>query len=587
MSDEHGGAIVADRLARRGVQFLFTLCGGHISPILTGAKARGIQVIDVRDEASAVFAADAAARMSGIPGVAAVTAGPGVTNTITAIKNAQMAQSPVLLIGGTTPTVLKGRGALQDIDQLTLMAPLTKWCASVKTVADLAPMVDHALAIATEGVPGPVFLEIPVDMLYPESLVEEWFMKESGVKNAKGLGARALELYLRGRLLRQFHAPHIPLEKIPRPSMPGRGKADTDALVDKVAAMLVSASKPVLVIGSQALVNYSPAEANQLAQAVTALGIPTFLGGTARGLLGATSDIQLRHKRGKALKDADVAIIAGFPFDFRLGYGRGFGKHTKVVSANLSSEDLTKNRRPDVGALMHPGRFIEALAAARRGKSPSWGSWLDSLRKREAERDAEIVAQSTEPLGELINPLQFFLRMEEHMSDDAVLVVDGGDFVATGAYIVRPRKPLSWLDPGVFGTLGVGGGFAVGAALCKPDSEIWLIYGDGSCGYSIAEFDTCLRHGLAPIAVIGTDGSWAQIAREQVEILGDDVGTVLRRSDYHLVGQGYGAEGLLLTDPAKIDETLLRAKELARAGRPVVINVHIDRTEFRKGSISM
>jgi acetolactate synthase-1/2/3 large subunit len=587
MSDEHGGAIVADRLARRGVQFLFTLCGGHISPILTGAKARGIQVVDVRDEKHAVFAADAAARMTGIPGVAAVTAGPGVTNTVTSIKNAQMAQSPVLLLGGTTPTVLKGRGALQDIDQLTLMAPLTKWAASVKTVADLGPMIDHALDLATSGVPGPVFLEIPVDMLYPESIVEEWFMKESGVKNAKGFAARALELYLRGRLLRQFHAPHIPLEKIPRPSIPRPSKPNPDEQVERVAAMLASASCPVLVIGSQALVNYTPADAERLADCVRALGIPTFLGGTARGLLGKTSDLQLRHKRGKALKEADLAIIAGFPFDFRLGYGRGFGKKTKIVSANLSAEDLTKNRRPDVGALIHPGRFIESLAQARRGKLGSWASWTQMLRQREAERDAEIAQQAAERLGDLVNPLHFFTRLEQHMADDAVLVVDGGDFVATASYILRPRAPLSWLDPGVFGTLGVGGGFALGAALCKPGAEVWLIYGDGSSAYSLSELDTCVRHGLAPIVVIGNDGAWAQIAREQVEILHDDVGTTLLRSDYHLVGQGYGAHGLLLTDPAKIDETILKAKKLARAGTPVVINVHIDRTDFRKGSISM
>jgi acetolactate synthase-1/2/3 large subunit len=236
---------------------------------------------------------------------------------------------------------------------------------------------------------------------------------------------------------------------------------------------------------------------------------------------------------------------------------------------------------------MHPGRFIESLASARRGKPGSWASWQESLRAREAERDAEIVAQSDEPLGDLVNPLKFFLSLEEHMSDDAVIVVDGGDFVGTGSYIVRPRQPLSWLDPGVFGTLGVGGGFAVGAALCKPDAEVWLIYGDGSSAYSLSEFDTCVRHGLAPIAVIGTDGAWAQIARDQVELLGDDVGTTLLRSDYHTVGQGYGAQPLLLTDPAKIDETLIEAKAIARSGRPVVINVHIDRTDFRKGSISM
>jgi acetolactate synthase-1/2/3 large subunit len=183
--------------------------------------------------------------------------------------------------------------------------------------------------------------------------------------------------------------------------------------------------------------------------------------------------------------------------------------------------------------------------------------------------------------------LDLFLRLEKKMSDNAVLVVDGGDFVATAAYILRPRQPLSWLDPGVFGTLGVGGGFAVGAAKVRPGREVWLIYGDGSCAYSLAEIDTCVRHGLAPIAVIGTDASWAQIAREQVPLLGDDVGTVLRRTAYHEVAAGYGATGLLLDDPVNIDGTFDRAKELAASGRPVVINVHLGNSEFRKGSISM
>ncbi len=211
---------------------------------------------------------------------------------------------------------------------------------------------------------------------------------------------------------------------------------------------------------------------------------------------------------------------------------------------------------------------------------------MADLRKREDARDDEIAAKS-DPRGELVNPLRFFLRMEEKMADDAILVVDGGDFVATAAYILRPRAPLSWLDPGVFGTLGVGGGFAVGAALSRPGREVWLIYGDGSCAYSLAEIDTCVRHGLAPIAVIGTDASWAQIARDQVDILGDDVGTVLAKTEYHKVAEGYGGVGLLLTKPKKIDETLDEAKRIARSGKPVVVNVHIRKTDFRKGSISI
>ncbi|HYG68543.1 MAG TPA: thiamine pyrophosphate-dependent enzyme, partial [Anaeromyxobacteraceae bacterium] len=200
--------------------------------------------------------------------------------------------------------------------------------------------------------------------------------------------------------------------------------------------------------------------------------------------------------------------------------------------------------------------------------------------------DREI-AQGAEEAGELVNPLRFLLRLEEKMAEDAALVVDGGDFVATAAYTLRPRAPLSWLDPGVFGTLGVGGGFATATALARPGREVWLLYGDGSCAYSLAEFDTFARHGLAPIAVVGNDGSWQQIAREQVEMLGDEVGTVLARCDYHRVAEGYGGAGLLLTDDARIDETLEEARALARGGKPVCINVHLRRSAFRKGSISM
>lgn len=581
MADRNGGDIIADVLVKRGVRFLFTLCGGHISPILVSAKRRGIRVIDVRDEASAVFAADASARMSGIPGVAAVTAGPGVTNTLTAVKNAQMAESPLVLFGGATPTMLKGRGSLQDIEQLALLKPLTKWAVSIKRLADLEPAVERAFAVAESGVPGPVFLEIPVDLLYPEATVRQWYMKE--VQGAKGLVGKALQLYVRGHLLQQFHGPHVPTDLPADLSLPrfGQERVLTDA-----AQRLRGARKPVLVIGSQALVGCrDPAP---IVKAVEALGMPTYLGGMARGLLGRHHPLQLRHNRGKALKEADFVLIAGFPFDFRLGYGRSINGKAIVAAANLSPTLLRKNRRPDLGAVMHPGDFLQGIAREAGESLGRYDDWFTELRQREAARDAEIVVQAQEPAGPgRVNPLSFFLRLEEQLADDAVLVVDGGDFVATGSYILRPRAPLSWLDPGVFGTLGVGGGFSVGASLCGPGREVWLIYGDGSSAYSLAEIDTCVRHGLAPIAVIGNDGAWSQIAREQVDILGDDVGTVLRRTDYHTVGAGYGAVPLTLEDPNKIDEILAQAKAFAASGKPVVINVALAATSFRKGSISM
>jgi acetolactate synthase-like protein len=353
--------------------------------------------------------------------------------------------------------------------------------------------------------------------------------------------------------------------------------------IDEVAELLRRAERPALVVGSQTMVNCR--DAAPVAQAVERLGMPVWLGGTARGLLGRDSSIQFRHARGKALKDADVAIVCGFPFDFRLKYGLGFGKKTKVVSANLSARELRKNRTPEVALQMPAAEFLQQLAA-RVPSQGKWGSWIEACAKREAARDAEIRSKSTSA-GPLVDPVHFFLRLEEKLADDSVLVVDGGDFVATAAYILKPRRPLSWLDPGVFGTLGVGGGFAVGASVIRPDAEVWLLYGDGSSAYSLSEFDTCVRHGLAPIAVVGTDAAWGQIGRDQATILGSDVGTTLRRTDYHKVAEGYGGVGLLLDDPAKVDEVIDRAKAIRKEGKPVCINVILAKSDFREGSISI
>ncbi len=577
----HGGDIIASVLSQRGIRSVFTLCGGHISPILVGAQEAGLRVIDCRDEKHAVFAADAVARMTGLPGVAAVTAGPGVTNALTALKNAQLAQSPVLLFGGATATVLKGRGALQDIDQMALVRSAVKWATRITTVAQLKPMVTRALHEATSGVPGPVFIEVPVDVLYPEATVRDMFIKEAGLDNPKTLTQRALKLYLTGHLYRQFHAPFIDLEGLVKAARPS---VDSSASLEACVEALRNAKRPALVIGSQTLVNCT--DAAPLRAAVEALGVPTWLGGMARGLLGRDSAIQFRHARGKALKEADVVVVCGFPFDFRLKYGLGISSKATVIAANLSAGELKKNRRPDLAVQMNAGEFLVKLAARMGAKGTSWSSWAATCREREQARDAEIRKQATSS-GELIDSVHFFLRLEEKLADDSVLVADGGDFVATAAYILKPRAPLSWLDPGVFGTLGVGGGFAVGAASVRPKAEVWILWGDGSSAYSLSEFDTCVRHGLAPIAVIGTDASWGQIARDQTTLLGSSVGTGLLRTAYHTVAEGYGGKGLLLTDPAKIDSVLDEAKALSKAGHPVCINVHLAKTSFREGSISI
>jgi len=604
----NGGDRIAIGMARQGVRFLFTLCGGHISPILVGAKRLGIRVVDVRDEAAAVFAADAVARLTGVPGVAAVTAGPGVTNTVTAVKNAQLAQSPVVLLGGAAATLLKGRGALQDIDQMALIRPHVKWAGAARAVAELAPLLEQAFREARSGVPGPVFLECPIDLLYDEALVRQMYATPAA---GGGLAGWALRAYLRRHLRRlfrpgparyeppRFAPPAAPAVTVPDARGPGaelRGPGGAE--LRRAAALLARSERPVLVIGSQALLEAGAA--GELAGAVGALGVPVYLAGGARGLLGPSHPLQLRHRRKEALREADLVLLAGIPNDFRLDYGRHVGRRARLLMVNRDTAALHQNRRPQLAVHADPGRFLRSLAVragAARGAPAGegaaappgrWAGWIVALRARDEAREQEIAAQAAAPVsGGLVNPLALCRAIEALLAPDSVIVADGGDFVGTAAYILRPRAPLSWLDPGVFGTLGVGGGFALGARLCRPGADVWILYGDGSSAYSLAELDTCVRHGLPVIAVVGNDACWSQIAREQVEMLHDDVGTVLARTDYHRVAEGYGARGLSIARPEDVEPVLAEALRLARAGSPVLVNALIGRTEFRKGSISV
>src|SRR5574341_767520 len=572
----NGGERVAEVAAAHGVRFLFTLCGGHISPILVGAKQRGIRVVDVRHEASAVFAADAVARLSGVPGVAAVTAGPGLTNAITAVKNAQLAQSPVVLLGGATATMLKGRGALQDIDQTALLRPHVKFLATVRRVRDLAPAVAAALSQAQAGVPGPAFVECPVDLLYPEPAVREWY----------GLASPRVPRNLRERLSRWYLARHVERlfaggDRATPALAPSQTGEPALGALRRTAELLARSDRPVLLLGSQVA---APQQVDPVRRAVEALGCPVFLSGMARGLLGRRHTLLCRHRRGAALREADLVLLAGVPCDFRLDYGRSINPKAHIVAANLSATEARKNRRPTVTAVGDPARFILGLVPLLPAHGSSrWQEWLETLRGRDDARAAEI-ERLADATTEYVNPLALCRAIEALLPDDSAIVADGGDFVGTAAYIVSPRGPLSWLDPGPFGTLGVGAGFALGAQLCRPQAEIWLLYGDGSAAFSLAEFDTFVRHGLAVIAVVGNDGAWTQIARGQIEMLHDDVATVLRHTDYERVAEGYGGRGFKITRPEEVTPVLREAQQIARSGRPVLVNALIGKTEFRAGS---
>ncbi|RMG65513.1 MAG: thiamine pyrophosphate-binding protein [Calditrichaeota bacterium] len=575
----NGGEIIARFLKAQGVRFLFTLCGGHIAPILVACQAAGIRVVDTRHEATAVFAADAVSRLTGTIGVAAVTAGPGATNTITAVKNAQLAGSPLLLLGGATATLLKGRGALQDIDQMALMKPHVKWQTSVGRLKDLLPALHTAVKKAREGVPGPVFVECPVDLLYPPQLVRQWYLKEGG--SGQGLRGRLLHWYLRRHVNRLFAGGEDgPVEAIapPAPRSPSR------SALARFTTMLRQAERPVLLLGSQAM--RLPELAAQLPAALEKLGIPVFLSGMARGLLGRNHPLQCRHQRRQALRQADLVCLAGVPCDFRLDYGRQFSRKAAYGAVNINRKELRLNRKPTLALAADPAAVLLQLAEQPGISAEKWTDWLSRLKENDRQREAEIDRMAAKTT-DYLNPLALLRKVEAALPEDTILVGDGGDFVASASYVLHPRGPYGWLDPGPFGTLGVGAGFALAAKLCRPQSQVWLIYGDGAAGFSLMEFDTFARHRLPIVALVGNDGSWMQIAREQVELLGAPTGTELARCDYHQVAQGLGGVGLCLSDLQQVGSVLRRAVQLAGGEQPVLINALLGRTEFRKGSISM
>uniref|UniRef100_A0AAQ5ZKK2 2-hydroxyacyl-CoA lyase 2 n=1 Tax=Amphiprion ocellaris TaxID=80972 RepID=A0AAQ5ZKK2_AMPOC len=545
-SPRHGGESVAEVLRAHGVKFVFTLVGGHISPILVACEKMGIRIVDTRHEATAVFAADAVARLSGTVGVAAVTAGPGLTNTVTAVKNAQMAESPLLLLGGAAGTLLQGRGALQDIDQMSLFKPLCKFCASIRTIREIVPTVRKALAIAQSGTPGPVFIEFPIDTLYPYHLV----CKEFAVKNPpKGLMGKIVAWYV---FLLFFNTNQV----------------------QKCIELVSRAKKPVIVLGSQATLPPSPTD--DIRKALEDLGIPCFLGGMCRGMLGKDSPIHIRQNRQGALKDADLVLLAGTVCDFRLGYGRTLNRRSKIIAVNRDKTQLLKNSdifwKPTLAIQGDAGSFLVRLSKGLKGhRCPE--EWPQSLKKTEHH----------------LNPLKVLHRVDELMAEDSIIVADGGDFVGSAAYIMRPRGPMRWLDPGAFGTLGVGGGFALGAKLCRPESEVWIVYGDGSLGYSAAEIDTFTRHKTPVIAVVGNDACWSQISREQVPMLGSNVACGLAFTDYHIVANGYGGKGYLVgrEDEDRLSDIIRQAQKECREGKATLLNVLIGKTNFREGSISV
>uniref|UniRef100_H2Y6A6 IlvB-like protein n=1 Tax=Ciona savignyi TaxID=51511 RepID=H2Y6A6_CIOSA len=577
-SQQHGGEVVAETLKSHGVDYIFTLVGGHISPILVAAEKLGIRVVDTRHEVTAVFAADAVARLSGKIGVAAVTAGPGITNTITAVKNAQMAESPLLLMGGAAASILKGRGALQDIDQMVLLKPLCKYTATIKRIRDIVPTLQQAIVQAQSGTPGPVFVEFPIDTLYPYHLVQREIGSSTG--KARNIKQHIVNWYMNNYLCNLFAGAFEPRDMTPLKVKIPRA---TPEQIQSCIELVTRAKRPVFVLGSQAML--PPVAAHELRKALEKLGIPCFLGGMSRGLLGRDSPIHIRQNRRAALKEADLVLLAGNVCDFRLGYGRVLPKRQTIIASQLY-KNTDMFWKPTIAIQADAASLLVDIAKNLNYSCPC--DWTVQLKQGDIEKEKKNAELAKQPTQVHLNPVKVLSEMEEMLGDNSILVADGGDFVGTASYIVRPRGPLRWLDPGAFGTLGVGGGFALGAKLIYPDSDVWIIYGDGTLGYSVAEYDTFLRHQLPVISVVGNDAGWTQISREQVPMFGSNVACGLRYSDYHVVADGYGGKGFLLDKEEEIVKTLKEAQRVSRESKlPTLVNVLIGKTGFRDGSISV
>ncbi|GIY41386.1 2-hydroxyacyl-CoA lyase 2 [Caerostris darwini] len=582
-SNENGGDLVAKVLKDHGVSHIFTLIGGHISPIIVAAQNQGIRVIDTRHEVTCVYAADAFARISGKIGVAAVTAGPGVTNTITAVKNAQMAETPLLLIGGATASLLKGRGSLQDIDQLNLMKSVCKYYKSVTCVRHLIPTLKKAIQIAYSNTPGPVFVELPLDVLYPYKFVKQ----EMKIKdNPKGFLPKIMNMYLKFYLHYQFASAFSERDTSP---LPVYCPLASDDKISQCQNLLKNSTKPLILLGSQALI--PPTEAENLKKALECLQVPCYLGGMARGLLGRKSPLHIRQKRREALQEADLVILVGSVCDFRLSYGRVFNSRSKIIAVNMDKQQLYKNSgvfwKPTIAIQANPSNFIIRLA--EKSSSCLQNDWLSKLRMTDEATEIKNREKVNKSESRYLDPVHLLYELEKIIPENTIIVADGGDFVATSSYILRPRGPLRWLDPGAFGTLGVGAGFALGAKLCYPDSNVLILYGDGSCGYSIIEFDTFVRHKLPIVAIVGNDACWSQIAREQIPRFNSDVACNLAFTDYHKVVDGLGGKGITLSgdDIKHLESKVIAAFDLSKGGDSVLINAILGKTDFRSGSISI
>jgi len=598
-----GGDLVARFLQINEVPFSAMLCGGHTTPINTACKKRGIRVLDVRDEATAGFAAMGASILTGRPGVVVVTAGPGLTNLFTPVKTAIEAGVPMIVIAGAAATLLKGRGSLQDTDQIGYMrASGVKYAKVIERMSEIPQVLEEAYIASMQGVPGPVYIEIPMDLLYDPDLkqVQKEYVEPILRSCGKGAVGNMKRMYIRRKFKRMWSVPKD--IEIPRVCSRVLSETPKEKEVEHVAHLLADAKKPVILLGSQIVFSQ---QRNGIQEIITRLGIPTFASGYARGALGKDHPLELKNVsaiiggeklgiRSEALSQADLVILVGVPPDFRLGYGKKINPKAKIVRLDLDPSRLKKNIkraypiRGDVGEGL---RMLTTFDHVFEGAQKDWKKWYTELKIKQRQVLYHMQMSANEDAKPL-DPLHVALsirRVIEREGRDVIIVADGGDFVATAAKVISPEGIGRWLDAGPFGTLGTGAGFALAAKAIYPESDVVVLYGDGAFGWSLIELDTAVRHKLPFIGIIGNDACWTQIKRGDEEVFGkgESVATDLALVRYEIAVQGLGAHGIEIKYPHEIEKRLLAALDCARRGAPVVVNVLIGTSDFRKGSISV
>jgi acetolactate synthase-1/2/3 large subunit len=525
----HGGHLIARRLKAHGVSKLFTLSGGHLFSIYDGCRAEGIEIVDVRHEQTAAFAAEGWAKVTREPGVCALTAGPGVTNGMSAIASAQANHTPMLVLGGRAPALRWGQGSLQEIDHVPFVRPLCKLATTAQSTAEIPDLVDEALSLALAPHGGPTFLDFPLDYVFmsaPEP--------DGGPRCA------------------------------PSPRGPDAGE------LERAATLLRDAERPVVMAGTDLYWGHGE---QALMELVETLRVPVYLNGLARGCVAADHELFFSRTRSQALGDADVALVIGVPMDFRLGFGGSFGADTAIVAIDVAEPQRPHPREPSAELYGELTSTLDELCAAAGGAALASSSWIADLRDAETQRREAERAELQDARAPL-HPMRLYAELARVLERDAIVIGDGGDFVSYAGRVIDSYAPGCWLDPGPFGCLGTGTGYALAAKLAHPDRQVVLLLGDGAFGFSGMEFDTLARHGVNVVGVMGNNGIWALEKHPMEFLYGYSVAADLRPGTrYDQVVQALGGHGELVRRPEDLGPALQRALE---SGLPALVNVLTD-----------